>query len=352
MKVAIIAFSNLRVTPYLKSYTEIFKKNCIDYDVIYWNRKNENESVECNKLISFDLTMDDNNPKIVKLFYMMRFSLFVKKTINSYNYDYVIVLTTLNGVLLSNFLIHNYKKKYIIDIRDYSYEHIGFYYRKLDALLNNSLLNIISSPSYKEFLPETEYLICHNMTFNDQGNCIFSVNKREKIKIGFVGVIRYADECERILLSIRNHPSIEFDFYGDGEDEVRLKTFCNKNNINNVRFFGRFTPVQKENIYRSIDIIYNCYGNQSNNVKYALSNKFYDSLYYRKPILVNSKTSMADYSGVMGYVVDSYENLADSLIRWYSNLNPISINDYCEKKLHEYIVENDKFACELIKALR
>ena len=131
MKVAIITFSNIRVTPYLKYYLNILKdKNC-EIDVIVWNRKHEKECLDGVKLITYDRELDDKQNKVVKFIYMGSYANFVKKTLSMNKYDYVISLTTVLGIFLADYLIRNYNKKYIIDIRDYSYEHIPFYYKRL-----------------------------------------------------------------------------------------------------------------------------------------------------------------------------------------------------------------------------
>ena len=344
MKVAIITFSNIRVTPYLKYYLNILKdKNC-EIDVIVWDRKNENECLEGAKLITYNKALDDKKNKIVKFIYMGSYARFVKKSLATKKYDYVISLTTVLGFFLSDYLIKNYYKRYIIDIRDYSYEHISFYYKKMTKVLESSMLNIISSPSYKKFLPDKEYLVSHNMNFKDVGDFVFHVKKEKPLTIGFVGLIRYATEFKKVLLSIKNDDRFFFEFYGDGEDEYLLKKYCEENNIKNVMFNGKFLPEQKNHIYENVDIVYNCYGNDTINVKYALSNKLYEAFYYKKPILVNEFTSMEEYSGEISFSIHNYDTLADELYTWYIGLDGQYVNDYCESKLQQYIEENERTA--------
>lgn len=351
MKVAIIAFANIRLTPYLKNYTDILDKNKISYEIIYWDRKNEDESLMGIRTHRFSTPMDDMLPKYIKLFYMKKYAYYAIKTIKNEQYSQVIVLTTLLGYLMSNFLISHYQGKYIIDIRDYSYEHITFYYKKIGKILNHSLLNVISSPGFKEFLPNEETVICHNMVFTQSK--YFFENHTNPLRIAFVGIVRYGNECEKFLKAIANDERIVFTFYGDGEDEDRLKKFCQKNEINNVHFSGKYFPNEKNDIYKNIDIIYNCYGNETAEVKYALSNKYYDSLYYRKPILVNSNTCMEMYARGLCFSVDNYNNiLVDNIVEWYDRLDASEVMKLCEKRLETAVSENEKFTrciTEIIK---
>lgn len=347
MKLAIVAFSNLRVTPFFEYYLDIARKKGIDVDIIVWNRQNEEEHVEGANVIPCDLTLDSSVCKTIKFFYMIKYSRFVIKRLKKEKYDYVVVLTTLIGIFLGNYLIKNYNKRYIIDVRDYSYEHIQFYYNRLKNILSHSLLNIISSPSYISFLPKNEFWVCHNLNFQDTGESVFEVKKNGPLTIGFVGVIRYAREFKKILYSIKNDERMFFEFFGDGEDENELKRFCQENEIKNVKFNGKFFQSQKDEIYSKIDVIYNCYGNETDNVRYALSNKLYDALYYKKPILVNSSTSMAKFAGMVGFEVKNYENLVDELLGWYNSIDASRFNKFCEKELAFYINENVETASKI-----
>lgn len=352
MKLAIVAFSNLRVTPFYKYYLEIAKQKGIDVDIIVWNRKNEDEDIEDANVIRCDMMLNDDVHKGIKFFYMMKYSRFVKKRLKKEKYDYVVVLTTLLGVFLGDYLIKNYEQRYIIDVRDYSYEHVKFYYDKLEKILSHALLNVISSPSYTVFLPKKEFNVCHNLNFQDTGKFSFEVKNKAPLTIGFVGVIRYAEEFKKVLQSIKNDERVFFEFYGDGEDEDGLKCFCQENEIENVEFNGRFFQDEKDEIYSKIDVIYNCYGNKTNNVKYALSNKLYDALYYKKPILVNDSTSMAKFAGLVGFTVRDYDKLVDDLIEWYNSIDANYFNEFCEKELSFYINENIETASRIRNVLQ
>ena len=350
MKICIIAFADLTGTPYLKTYTDIFDKENIKYDVIYWDRKGLNQKLLGGQAFGYEKKLEDNELKCKKAIYMIGYSLYVKSILRNNHYDYVIVLTSLLGILMSGYLVKRYFKKYIFDIRDYSYEHIYYYKRKMDILMKNSLLNVISSPDFKEFLPERKTILCHNCNFKEPGLQKFS--KRDyPLKIGYVGKIRYKDECQKFLLHIKNDKRIIFEFYGDGEDENNLKKFCAINNINNTVFYGKYEAGEKKFILKNIDIIYNGYGNKLNNVKYALSNKYYDALYYKKPIIVNQGTSMEKLSQGFSYVIDYEKNIPDTLCSWYEAISPEQFVKTCIKTISSIIKDNEKFEQEILGAL-
>lgn len=322
MRVGIIGFTNLYGMPYLNIYTSLFKKMNIDYDVIYWNRDGQTEQSSFNVYI-YDKPMEVNCSTRAKILNYMKFTSFVKKVVKKEKYDFLIILTTVPAVFLSLFL-RNYAGRYVVDIRDYSYEHIRLFKGLMDFALKNSLFNVISSPGFMELVKnevKSKTYLCHNISFDltkpNTNNRKLSIDKT-KLVIGFVGAVRYYDECVKLIDEIKNDSRYDFKFYGSGVVRDKLELYCKKNFINNVYFFGKFTPSQKPDIYSGIDIIYNLYGNKTKGVELALSNRFYDAAWYDKPLLVNEKTLMSRYSTGISYVVEDNESqLANKLWNWY-----------------------------------
>ena len=328
MKIGIVGFCNLYAIPYMNMYTDPIKKSKHDFEVIYWNRKNIEEVVDYPVHI-YNEEIDDAQPKYLKFLQMYKFSSYVTKIIKKNKYDFLIILTTIPSVLLRNTL-KQYKKKYIVDIRDYSYEHIFLYRKMLKGVLENSTLNVVSSPDFIDYLPYKNAYVCHNISFDDS---IINREKHEKVIIGFVGGVRYSDECIKFIQKIQNDDRFEFRFYGSGVGEIKIKSYCLMNNIENVLFFGAYLPEEKKGKYESIDIVYNAYGNDSKHVKLALSNKLYDAAWYGLPIIVNKYTAMAKYSEGISFEIDDDDFLSDNLWNWYKNIDPKEF----QKKAHEII---------------
>ena len=338
-------------SPYLANYTEEIRKTNHSCDLIYWNRKGITESMEgIDNFFVYNRELDDGDNKLAKLPAMIGYRNFVTRIIKTEKYDVLIVLTSLLAVLLSNFVLKKYKQKYIFDIRDYSYEHFKSYKNIMKRLLSGSCLNVISSPGFLKFLPDCDCVVCHNTSFKSVGEFEFK-KTQSQINIAFIGVIRYADECEKFLYNIKNDDRITFSFYGEGMDEKRIKEFCLRNEIRNVKFYGRYDPSQKMKIYNESDIIYNGYGNDSSSVKYALSNKFYDCLYFKKPIIVNANTIIEEYTKDISFVIPEKGFGADDLVKWYVNIQPGIFNRICNDKLIKIIDENNKFSNRLLSTI-
>lgn len=65
--------------------------------------------------------------KLRKIFPMYKFKMELERIIEKEQYTHLVVLTTVPGVLIWKKLLAGFKNKYILDIRDYSYEKYSWY---------------------------------------------------------------------------------------------------------------------------------------------------------------------------------------------------------------------------------
>ncbi|AIQ20129.1 hypothetical protein H70357_28045 [Paenibacillus sp. FSL H7-0357] len=349
MKVGVIGFSNLRYMPYFNVYESFLKENRIDFDLIYWDRKNMNEKSNNNTIV-YRKEMSDDSDKIWKLKQMYGFFKFCEKVIKEKKYDFLIILTTLPALFLSKFLKKKYKDRFILDIRDYTYEKYSFYKKMLGKVVHVSKMTVISSPSFLSFLPQAEYTVCHNLDFKNKRNKNIRSNtarQREIIRISYIGAISYYSEVVKMLNLISNDERFLFSFYGDGVDENKIKEYCKENNMKNVFFYGRYNENQKEKFYEETDILFNAYGNESLLVKYALSNKLYDAAWYSIPIIVNSDTAMQITSSELGYQINyDANNIAEDIYSWYNSIDwaklEVVAGNIIEKALNDNLIFKNK----------
>ena len=84
-------------------YTQIFDKNNIDYDIIYWNRHNINELVNCNNIYCYNNQFDETIPKIKRSKGIYDFGKLRKNILITNKYDRVIIFGTISRVFLYPF---------------------------------------------------------------------------------------------------------------------------------------------------------------------------------------------------------------------------------------------------------
>lgn len=334
----IVSFCNIHILPYANIYIkEIVKNNCT-CDLLFWDRDNDNGKKDkyegCNNIV-FQTTHNKISGYILATQY------FNKVLLNN-NYDGVIFLQSHVAVACNKVIQRKYKKRTVVDIRDYTMERNKLYYLVERSVIKSAAYTVISSPAYKRFLPkEGDYYLCHNYS-------PLSNEKKGKrnmpISISFVGTVRFFEMDKKVLACFANDDRFQINYYGRGASY--LKEYCLQNNINNVDFFDSFPQEQTVKFYNNTSMINNLYGNHDPFLDYALSNKLYHAAQLRIPILVCPDTYMAEvvtkYN--MGYVFDICDNGAkEGLFAWYSSFDYEKFCESCDSFLKLVKEENRRF---------
>lgn len=347
MKVGIIAANNLRYSPYVYFYTDIMEHANVDYEIIVPDR-NEGEDNEKNICCVLPWKKGGNT-----FFNYIRYAGAVKKMARQKKYDALIILTSNNAVFLAPWLKRCYRGKYIVDIRDYTHENILPYYWLQKKAVKNSMLNVISSPKFCCFLPKARYLTCHNITVKHEVNAIFEKNTSEQIDIGYVGALNYEEQCKCLISLVCADPRFRLSFYGSSDLEPKLKAFAEELDCERIQFYGRYDNNEKPGIIQKIDILFNAYGNKTPLLDYALSNKLYDAMAFRKPIITSPGTYMDELAGPMSYPIDlNTEQSLDGLNDWYRKLQESEINAYAQRMHQCFVTENEATCKEIEKTLK
>ena len=81
------------------------------------------------------------------------------------SYDFLIICTTIPAILLFDVLVKKYHKRFLLDIRDYTYEGIKLYRYLEKKLISSAGLTAISSKGFFEWLPcvGDNYVLTHNI---------------------------------------------------------------------------------------------------------------------------------------------------------------------------------------------
>ena len=338
MKTAIVAFNNIKFSPYVFPYVNYLKSIDADVDLIYADRGGFKEHID-----GVNLRPTAWNGNVHKALNFISFRNTVKKILKSEEYDFVFVLTTFPAVLLSGYLASEYKDRYLVDIRDFTYESNKVYYRAECKALKNAAMRVISSSGFKCFLPDCEYTVCHNVVSEySEGAKLFERGTGKRLTIGYVGTIAYAENCIKMIDIVRKDERLEFHFHGN-ENGCRVKEYIKSIGCDRIKYFGEYKPSEKGCIIESVDLLFNVYGNGRQLLERALSNKLYDSMYYKKPLLVSPKTDMHRETQPFSFAVDFGEGTADRLCDWYDNINGDEFNKFADNFLKKTFSENDVF---------
>ena len=334
MLAGIIAANNIRYSPYIFFYTDILKRHDIRYELIIADRYGLDEDFDA------PVMKLPWNPQRHVIANCLEYSRGVKKILRKKKYDLLIVLTSSNAVFLSPWLKRHYEKRYIVDIRDYSHENIPLYFSLEKAAVMHSLLNVVSSGKFTSFLPEADYHVCHN--YEERTGETFSFRKGEDpVRIGYVGGLSYVEQNEKLMRMVRDDPRFTLDYYGTSTKEQLLREAAKPYENERIRFHGGYAPAEKEEILWKVDILFNAYGNHSPLLDYALSNKLYDALIHRKPILTCPDTYMTEMAGPLAFAIDLDDgNALNDLYEWYQAIDGETVEAYASAKMDAIREEN------------
>ena len=319
-KIGIIIPANIWFAPYLNIYTNLFQEISIDYDIISWNRDGTEDKTGTTYSPEYI-----NSGLLKKIRQRLNFYKFTKKIIRKNKYDRLVVFGSFSSIFLLRLLIFNYKRRYIIDIRDLSVEQNLFSKFLFKVVINNSYANVISSRGFIKHLPKcSNYFISHNFdksTIQDALNkkCNVSNIITPPIHILTIGGIRdYISNLE-IIKKLANNSDYQLSFVGKGYASPRLKDYVDANNINNVSFRGYY---EKQDEYKYINECHllNIYYPKTRLHSSAMSNRFYHSLVYCKPMIVTNNSIQGDLTikYKLGITIDNCKDI-DNKIKHYLN---------------------------------
>lgn len=359
MKILIIGFAKIKYMPYLNLYLDNIDTSKNDVHILYWNRDLQQEDVSHIKNVTlheFKCYQEDDASRIGKIGSFLKFRKFAKDLIKKEKFDFLIVLTSVLAVLLSDILSGKYKNRYFFDYRDVTYERLGFYKRLVQRIEANSRLTFVSSDAFRKFFhPEHQKKIQTTYNFltdslNHRNDKALFGTKSEKIRIAFWGLIRHEEINKKLIKRLGNDVRFELHYYGrETETSRNLKKYAEANSIKNVYFYGEYKPEDRYEFVKNTDIIHNIY--DDSNMMYATSNKYCDGAIFRIPQICTKGSYMGEKveeHGVGCAVNMDSATLADDIYTYYNSIEKNKFKADCEK-LENIIIEDYENTVKLIK---
>ena len=162
-KIAIIGFHNLHLMQFLYKYTDIFDKNNISYDVLYWDRDMDS-NIKCRAFkgnsISYRYKMSNYQPKTKKIHGFVGCMRYFCKIIKKNKYDHIILLTTQTALPLYMLSGIVRKSKFVYDYRDLTYEKNRVCRRIIKGIIEKSEFTLFPRWDLKRFLVRAINLLC------------------------------------------------------------------------------------------------------------------------------------------------------------------------------------------------
>ena len=341
-KVLIVDTVSYERATYIKLYEKILKEKNVAYDLFLWDRDHDKAFEKKDNMFIFHKQCPFGGSKIKKIIPMLLYQLKLREVIKKYNYTHLILIDSLAPVMIHDLVLTDYRGKYILDIRDYTYEKYSSYKKIMMKLVDNSYFTCISSKGFKRFLDSSlKYVYSHNISNNEFVEDICNLyNKKQKIVIGFVGSVRYFEENKKLIDSL-DSDKFQFKYVGSKVSDCDIEGYCKKNNISNVEIKGAYKNEVKPKIYESIDVINSIYGTSSFEVTTAVPNRFYDALIFKKPIIASKGTFLGELveECKVGIAIDVYEEGVNELLSEYINNIDVSALNANMKKTLELVLD-------------
>ncbi|MEL0609333.1 glycosyltransferase [Vibrio echinoideorum] len=238
--------------------------------------------------------------KLYKILYFLLFAVHFRRTIKIFSPDIVVCRYWDMFVLAS--LVCPSKIKIVYDVCDMP---SSFIVRLLERLFLKRANEVyISSRFFQPF-----YSNLKNITLfeNKPDVSMFAQlpgrkgkidgdNKNNPINLVFLGKVRYYKIMVNAIEACRDFDSeLFFSIYGDGPDLDALKAYVCQNEIRNVEFHGRYDYKNIAHIYSVADLIWAAYDSNVDNVKYAISNKFFESIFFKIPGIYSKNTKLGSF---------------------------------------------------------
>lgn len=260
-----------------------------------WNRGN----VEINDKENFIYSSNEGyGNKIKKLLGMKNYLKFIKQIVKRYNPE-IIIASQWDMLLLT--ILSGFKGKIIYENLDLPTSSNKFILKSL-LLLEKWMLSKINGIIYASrfFIPLYEKyniknLLLENYPLKEINEKNFEIIKRKKIKISFIGGLRYFDTMKNLLLAIQENKNTEVYLIGKGPENNKFKNFINEKKLKNIFIIDSYKYEDIKKLYLNTDLVWAVYPNKDYNVKYAISNKFFESILFEKTCFFAKNTLLGDF---------------------------------------------------------
>lgn len=350
MKILIMGFTKIKYMPYLNFYLENIDASKNDIHLLYWNRDLNEEDLSKFpdiKFYEFRCYQEDDVSKFSKISSFIKYRKFAKSVIQKGNYDFVIVLHSLTGVLIADILKRKFKNKFIFDYRDSTYESFAPFKKIIGGLVKNSKATFVSSDGFRKYLPDSERyktFTSHNLLTDSllhRDEKILNGTKSDKIRIAFWGFIRHEEINREIIRKIAVDSRFELHYYGrEQQTAINLKKFAKEISAQNVFFHGEYKPEDRYEFVRNTDIIHNIYCD--GNTLLAMGNKYYDGTVFSLPQLCMKGSFMGECAvkAQIGIECDPYsEMFTDDVYVYYKDLDKKDFLNNCNFEIERILKE-------------
>lgn len=351
-KLLIIGFTKIAYMPYLNFYLQALEAIPAEIHVVTWRRDAEKDiKLQNVKIVVHEFSQEqkDEVAKISKVGSFIKYRIFVTDLLSKGCFDRVVVLHTLPAVLIADKLLREYRGRFILDYRDYTYESFTPFKNIVGKLAMASYATFVSSDAFRETLPKLDKVYTsHNLLLDSlKHRCaVKEIGLAERpVRIAFWGFIRHEKINEKIIWRLGGDARFELHYYGREQQTAwNLKALVEQNHFSNIFFHGAYLPKDRYAFAAQADLIHNMYENDAGTQK-AMGNKYYDGIIFRIPQLCTVGSYMGkrvEEDGV-GCALDPFEDgFVDQLVHYYQEYDRNQFEANCDRACEKVVSEFKK----------
>lgn len=361
MKILLLGMTYFKYMPYMNFFINQIDPQKNEIHIITWNRDNSQDVQVPDGIIShvFSSFIMDTWPLKMKIPKILKYRKYAKKIIKTIDPDFLIVHYSTTAMVLYNDLVRKYKKRYIFDFRDITYENNWLFKKGVERIVLESKITFTSSEGFKIYLPQTpNVLLAHNIDLGDNFADNHHMVKRNNvypIRIAFWGLLRSYNANLKLIKSLGDDKRFELHYYGRAQGKMSQLMRNTTKKYNNVYYHGEYMPSERSNFYCNTDIINNFFDPGQKTMSLAMSNKFYDGVINHIPQICCKGSFMGKYVSKrgIGLEIDPLSNdIADLIYDYYQGVNCRDFDECCEKVLKKVVIDVKKGQSAIQKIIR
>lgn len=171
--------------------------------------------------------------------------------------------------------------------------------------MKRAALTIHASRFYTSIYPSCfRQIVLENKPVIDAGAVPYS--PAIPLRIAYLGNIRYLEILKNLADAVRGDSRFCLYYHGGGPDFSTLQEYVAGEA--NIHITGPYQYKEIETLYSQADVIWAAYPNKDFNVRYAISNKFHESIAYAIPAIYADNTCLGEYVADkgLGFRVNPY----------------------------------------------
>ena len=136
-----------------------------------------------------------------------------------------------------------------------------------------------------------------------------------------------------------------FELWYCGTNSDVLKEYADSKGIWNVKTMPTFDPKATVDIMAGVGFVNSAFGNDAMDNSTLMPIRLYTALAIHRPMLVSSNTQLAKEvtKGKIGYVIEDFATLAESLYTYHQSLDFEVLSETCDAYLQTARKENEVF---------